>query len=147
VIRTATKDDSESLYGLMRQLSRYEFTREQFESCYRYNLENYHVLVFEQNNHVCGCGILSIHYLLHFSCKTAEIVEIIVDENARNRGIGRELLAALEQIAVGNGCVRIELDSGKHRMDAHRFYEREGFESTHFKFTKELSSQIKFLEA
>ncbi|MCL1849273.1 MAG: GNAT family N-acetyltransferase [Clostridiales bacterium] len=122
----------------MRQLSGHHFTKKQFTSCYEYNLDRNHILVWEQNRRVCGCGILNIHYYLHFSLKSAEVVNLVVDENARGRGIGKELLTALEQIAIDNGCGWIELGSGKHRKDAHRFYEREGFVQTHYKLTKEL---------
>ena len=138
MIRAASKDDLDAVYELMKQLSRHDFTKEQFESCYFYNLENNHILVHEQDKHICGCGVLNISYHLHFSRKTAEIVNLVVDVNARSCGIGKELLASLEQIAIDNGCVCIELDSAKHREDAHRFYEREGYASTHYKLTKEL---------
>ncbi|MCL1829479.1 MAG: GNAT family N-acetyltransferase [Oscillospiraceae bacterium] len=136
MIRPAVKSDVDAVYRLMRQLSRHDFTKEQFEDCYLYNLEKGRVLVYEEGNIVCGCAVFAIHYHLHFSCKTAEIINLIVDEHARNRGIGKELLTALEQIAKDNGCVRVEVDSGKHREAAHRFYEREGFASTHYKLTK-----------
>ena len=145
MIRAAVKDDLEAVYGLMLQLSWHDFTKEQFESCYFYNLENNHIIVHEQDKHVCGCGVLSVSYHLHFSRKTAEIVNLVVDVNARGCGIGKELLAALEQIAADNDCACIKLDSAKHRSDAHRFYAREGFACNHYKFTKELNNAANFL--
>jgi len=137
-IRAATKDDLEQVYGLIRQLSRYEFTKEQFEPCYLHNLENNHVLVCEKDKTICGLGVLSIHYILNYSRKSAEIVELVVDEKHRSKGTGKILLAALEKIAIDGGCVRIDVSSSKKRESAHRFYEREGFASTHYKFSKEL---------
>jgi PhnO protein len=139
MIRFATRADLDAIYVLIKQLSRHDFTKEQFESCFQYNLNNSHILVCEHNNRIRGCGVLCVHYSLHFSRKSAEIVELIVDENFRSNGMGKELMAALEQIAVDSGCVSIEVDSGKRRENAHRFYEREGFVSTHCKLTKELS--------
>ena len=138
IIRTATKDDVDAVYGLIRQLSRHYFTKEQFESCYFHNLENNHILVYEENRCIYGCGILSIYYHLHFSRKSAEIVNLVVDANFRCRGIGKKLLASLEQIAASHGCACVKLDSDKQREDAHRFYYREGFVNGHYKFTKEL---------
>jgi len=138
MIRKATIKDLNGVYALMRQLSRRDFTDEQFEDCYLYNLENNHILVYEHDNDISGCGILSIHYPLDYSRRVAEVVELIVDENVRSRGIGKELMASLEQIATQHGCVCITLSSGKPRKDAHRFYEREGFANTHYKFTKGL---------
>jgi len=138
MIRAAIKDDLDAVYGLMRQLSRHEFTKEQFESCYLHSLESNdtYILVNEENTCICGCGVLSIHYPLHFSRKAAEIVNLIVDENARGRGIGKDLLAELEKVAHDNGCICIEVASSKQRIDAHRFYVREGFINDHYKLTK-----------
>ena len=145
MIRTATKGDLEEVYGLIRQLSRHDFTKEQFEACYLYNLEKSSILVSEENKNICGCGVLDIHYSLHFSQKSAEIVNLVVEENARNRGMGKELLAALEQLAADCGCVCIEVGSGKQREDAHRFYYREGYECNHCKFTKRLNNAANIL--
>jgi len=140
MIRKAGSADLDAVYGLMKQLSRHEFTQKQFEDCYNHNIEKGCVLVYEKDNRtVCGCAVFAIHYPLHYSRKTAEIVNLIVDENSRGGGIGKELLEAIEQIASGNGCVCIEVASGKHREAAHRFYEREGFVCDHYKLKKKLA--------
>ena len=138
MIRPAKWRDMEAIRGLMRQLSRHEFTDEMFKACYLHNLKHKHILVYEEADCVRGCGILAIHYMMHYSRKSAEIVNLIVDESARGRGIGKALLDEFERIAIENGCVSIEADSGKHRVDAHRFYYREGFVCEHYKFTKGL---------
>ena len=138
MIRIATKDDSDAVYRLIKQLSSHEFTKKQFNDCYLHNIDKGQVLVYEKNNVVCGCIVYDIHYYLHFSRRSAEIVNLVVDENVRGRGLGKELLAHFEPIAKSQGCVCIEVDSGKHREAAHRFYMREGFEFKHYKFTKGL---------
>ena len=139
MIRGAECRDLDSVYRLMRQLSSHSFTKGQFEDCYFFNLEKGRILVYEDENVICGCIVYTIHYPMHFSRKTVEIVNLIVDENCRNNGVGKDLLAALEQIAIDNCCVRLEVDTNKIREGAQRFYSREGFESTHIKLTKELS--------
>ena len=139
MIRSALKSDVDAVYGLIRQLSSHDFTKAQFEDCYLFNLDKGHILVYEDENIVCGCIAFNIHYSLHFSRKTAEIVNLIVAESCRSTGIGAELLATVEQIAVDNGCTRLEVASSKRRKDAHRFYEREGYATTHYKLTKGLS--------
>jgi PhnO protein len=138
MIRAGIKEDLEAVYRLMQQLSSHEFTKEQFEDCYSFNLVKRNIFVYEKDHFICGCVIYNIHYYLHFSRKTAEIVSLIVDENYRGQGIGKELLSAIEQIAAGSECVCLEVASGKQREDAHRFYTREGFAFDHYKFTKEL---------
>ena len=145
MIRDAKNDDMESVLELMKQLSNHEFTKTQFMDCYSYNLNRGCVLVYEENNIVSGCLVFNIHYRMHYSRKTAEIVNFIVDKNARNQGIGKQMLTELEKIAAQNECVIIEVASGKKRESAHRFYYREGFICDHYKFTKELQNATNFL--
>ena len=138
MIRFATTNDSDAVYALIRQLSAHEFTREQFDDCYLSNIEKRQVFVYERDAKVYGCLVFNIHYYLHFSKKSAEIVNLVVDENVRSQGVGKELLAFFEKMAIDLGCVCLEADSGKHREAAHRFYLREGFSCNHYKFMKGL---------
>ncbi|MCL1886139.1 MAG: GNAT family N-acetyltransferase [Dehalococcoidia bacterium] len=138
MIRTATKNDIDAVYGLIKQLSNHGFTKEQFERCYEHNLKSEYVLVCEQDSKILGCGVLRINYPLPLSQKVAEIVNLVVDESFRNRGIGKELLEVFEKIAADHRCICITVISGKQREAAHRFYTREGFELNHYKFTKEI---------
>ena len=142
MIRAATKKDSQAVCRLIRQLSPFSFTDEQFEASYGYNLEANHIIVYEENEHICGCGVLSIHYPMQFSRKSAEITALIVDETARNRGVGKELLVFLAKIAVESGCFRLDVATGKQREEALRFYEREGFDASHYKLTKKIPKSL-----
>ena len=65
------------------------------------------------------------------------IDDLVVDAGTRSRGCGTMLLDWLKAEALRQGCGQIHLDSGLQRTDAHRFYEREGFEktATHFACT------------
>jgi GNAT superfamily N-acetyltransferase len=47
--------------------------------------------------------------------------DLVTDVQARGNGYGRELLDELTQRARAAGCAAIDLDSGTHRKDAHRF--------------------------
>ena len=74
---------------------------------------------------------------------TAYLLKLYVDdlvttEGARSRGVGRELLEELTQRAREGGCQLIDLDSGVHRADAHRFYMREGLTISSFHFARPL---------
>ena len=139
MIRAAAKNDLDAVYCLMQQLSSHDFTKEQFESCFQQNLDSSYIMVYEEDGCVNGCGVLNIQYPLHFSQKKAEVVNLIVDANARGKGIGKKILHELVRIAALNDCVRIEVASNRRRTDAHRFYIREGFDDTHLKLTKGLA--------
>ena len=66
------------------------------------------------------------------------IDELVVDENYRNKGIGKELLLHIERLAQKLNCTRMELDSAFHRSEAHVFYEHIGFEKRAYLFSKSL---------
>ena len=54
---------------------------------------------------------------------------------ARSLGYGAALLTELHRHARELGCQELHLDSGVQRLDAHRFYEREGMTITSYHFT------------
>ena len=65
--------------------------------------------------------------------------DLVTRSTHRSRGYGRALLAWLITQAVEAGCQQVHLDSGVHRTDAHRFYEREGMERASVHFRKVLT--------
>jgi GNAT superfamily N-acetyltransferase len=54
------------------------------------------------------------------------VEDLAVHPEHRSRGVGKALLDAAKDWARGAGATHLELDSGVDRIDAHRFYEREG---------------------
>lgn len=60
--------------------------------------------------------------------------DLVTDADARSRGHGKALLDWLKAEARRLGCVRLQLDSGTHRKDAHAFYLREGLRIDSFHF-------------
>ena len=55
-----------------------------------------------------------------------EVEELVTADADRSRGYGRALLAWIAAHARAQGCRQLRLVSGVQRVDAHRFYEREG---------------------
>lgn len=64
--------------------------------------------------------------------------DLVTTESARSTGVGRALLTELEARARTAGCSVLDLDSGVQRVDAHRFYQREGMTVTSHHFAKPL---------
>lgn len=64
--------------------------------------------------------------------------DLVTAEDQRSRGVGRALLEDLTARARSAGCQVLDLDSGTHRVDAHRFYMREAMVITSFHFTRPL---------
>ena len=63
--------------------------------------------------------------------RRAEIEAVRVASTLRGRGIGEALVRAAIDRARGQACVSIQLISHATRTDAHRFYARLGFASSH----------------
>lgn len=74
-------------------------------------------------------GSISLHALplFHAPGNLGRITSMVVDERHQGRGIGSALIAAAERWFKTVGCVKLEVTSGDHRPDAHRFYAKHGF--------------------
>ena len=93
--------------------------------------------------HVDGeiSGVAGIRVIEMLYCGRILVVDdLITDADARSGGVGRAMLAWLDAEAARLGCVQVHLDSGLHRIDAHRFYEREGFQKTAWHFVRSISA-------
>lgn len=55
----------------------------------------------------------------------AWVEDLAVSPQGRSTGIGKALLDAAKNWARDHGAVRLGLESGEARLEAHRFYERE----------------------
>lgn len=65
--------------------------------------------------------------------------DLVTASASRSAGHGAALLAHIEERARSLGLVGLRLDSGLHRVDAHRFYDREGWDRASWSFRKPLS--------
>ena len=62
--------------------------------------------------------------------RIVRIVALVVDAGARERGVGRSLMAEVERIGRDRGAAFIELTAGHHRPEARHLYESLGYDST-----------------
>lgn len=61
----------------------------------------------------------------------AVIESVRVSSGLRSQGVGGALVRWAVEEAGRRGCEMVQLSSDKQRTDAHRFYERLGFERSH----------------
>jgi GNAT superfamily N-acetyltransferase len=84
------------------------------------------VLVAREGGRVVGlCTVYLDIESVRFG-RRAWVEDLMVDPDRRSRGVGKRLLDAAKNWARDRGATHLELDSGETRVDAHRFYEREG---------------------
>jgi len=69
--------------------------------------------------------------------RTLYVDDLVTDESSRSLGAGKAMINWLKQFARNNNCQQLHHDSNMHRTEAHRFYDREGFNraSLHFSIT------------
>jgi ribosomal protein S18 acetylase RimI-like enzyme len=58
------------------------------------------------------------------------ILALVVDAGARERGVGRALMAEAERVGSENGAAFAELTAGHHRPEARHMYESLGYDAT-----------------
>ena len=98
------------------------------------------VLVAEVDGRVVGtCQLMWFRHLQERGGLCAEIESMHVESECRGKGVGGILLEAAVTRAEELGCYRIQLTSNRSRKDAHRFYERHGFEPSHVGFKRYLT--------
>jgi GNAT superfamily N-acetyltransferase len=99
------------------------------------------LLVAEQAGRVVGTAQVS--FLAGLSRRGAlrgQIEAVRVSGGARGGGLGTRLIEECIRRAHERGCVLVQLTSDASRADAHRFYERLGFEPTHIGFKMPLTT-------
>lgn len=90
-------------------------------------------LVAEEHGRVIGClQFTVIHGLSRQGAARAQIEGVRVDAARRGRGVGEALFEAAFERAAASGCALVQLTTDRRRSDALRFYERLGFEATHW---------------
>jgi ribosomal protein S18 acetylase RimI-like enzyme len=138
-IRKATKRDVPRLVDLMRGLtlttskaeSKGVSTLGEYEKVFEkiQRDPNRTLFVAEHDGEVVGAADLLIApNLSHRGLPWAVMENVIVDERMRRKGIARELVQHLVNVAKKSGCYKIGLSSDKRRTAAHRLYKSLGFD-------------------
>jgi GNAT superfamily N-acetyltransferase len=122
-----------AVFEVMREL-RTHLSLDQFRELYERALpEGYRVAgVFDGDECRAAAGYRIATNLI--SGKYLYIDDLVTADAWRSHGYGRLLNKYLVEKARNEGCGSIQLDSGVHRGDAHRFYFRERYRITSFHF-------------
>jgi GNAT superfamily N-acetyltransferase len=145
MIRKAAPDDWPGVAAVLAELGRPDARGNPEEDALRAVYTSYigrddvDAFVAHGNDEILGFVNIEYRERLNHSTPQGWIAELIVTEVARGRGIGKRLLDRAEAAARARGCWGIALESATWRSDAHRFYEREGWDDAAKAFIKELS--------
>jgi GNAT superfamily N-acetyltransferase len=127
-IRKAELKDAPYITRLLDQLDypgSDDFIREKMKAILS-NL-NEELLVYETEGKVVGFIIVTFLTQLGLKGDIARIGYFSVDENYRNKRIGKQLEEYIEQLAKAKHCDRIEVHCHERRKEAHKFYYRQGY--------------------
>ncbi|MCL2764645.1 MAG: GNAT family N-acetyltransferase [Treponema sp.] len=82
----------------------------------------------KENEKIIGSLYICIIPNLTFNGKSIGFIEnVIIDQNYRQKGIGKKLMEMAVEYAKENNCYKVVLQSGIKRLEAHKFYENIGF--------------------
>jgi predicted N-acetyltransferase YhbS len=137
-VRSAEPRDRATLAALIGQLGYAVTPGEVSDRLDAMEAEDRLVLVAELGGAVVGCLSTSVMRVLHRPAPVGRISMMVVEEALRGRGIGAELVRAAERELAARGCHMVEVTSNVRRTEAHRFYERLGYEHTSVRLAKEL---------
>jgi GNAT superfamily N-acetyltransferase len=139
-IRAAAPDDAAAIASLLGELG-YPTTPEavarRFERLVREPAT--WLFVAERSGDVVGLAALRVMALVERDAPVARLIVLVVTEDARGAGIGRMLVAHVEEHARHEGCTELDLTSGDRRDGAHAFYRRLGFVDVSRRLVKPIS--------
>lgn len=139
MIDYARIEDINEIYQLICILENKEINKEHFDNVYKEGLKDQSTIyLVYRDEKIEGFLSFKIHHYLHHDFDTGEIVELVVLPEKRNLQIGKKLIEKIEEIARERNLEQIELSTSTYRKDAHRFYERQGYEKLHYNYTKEI---------
>jgi ribosomal protein S18 acetylase RimI-like enzyme len=77
-------------------------------------------------------GFIAIHAMPRFEHddRILRILALVVDAGARERGVGRTLMAEAERIGVELDAAFVEITAGHHRPEARKLYESLGYDAS-----------------
>lgn len=119
-----------------------------------YKLNNSKISVEELNrrfgemvkqNYECACifegdkivGVTGLWYCTrHYAGKSVEVDHVYIDDEYRNKGLGKQFFKWIYDYVKTKECESIELNTYVENYPSHKFYYNEGFEILGYHFFK-----------
>jgi PhnO protein len=138
-VRRAEIQDAKRIFEFLCELEKKTFNYQEFYLNYRntiFDNNNIYLAAADQNNYVVGYISCHGQILLHHNGMVFEVQELFVEPVYRKQGVGTMLINALETQLAKREFQCLEVTANVERKDTHDFYLKNGFEQTHFKFTR-----------
>ena len=139
-IKEATTDtDITRVYPVMRELRPHIKGADEFLERVRRQQSGsgWRLIYVEDNNVPVAAAGFRISEWLAWG-RALYVDDLICLESHRGQGFAEALIVWMEELARNEGCGEFHLDSGTHRLGAHRFYHRLKLGIASFHFQKKL---------
>ncbi len=139
-IRVCEIEDLQTVYKMICLLEGENPGIEEFTGVFKDNLNdpNIHYIITETDNRPIGFAGMHIQKILHHTGSVGELIEMYVDPDFRNEGIGEAMFWYLRDKAESCGCKHFEVACNIVRGKTKEFFENRGLHMTHYKFTERL---------
>jgi GNAT superfamily N-acetyltransferase len=135
----ATEDELRTCYQVMRELRPHLDEASFVAAVDRMRNEDGYTLAFlEHDGAVVSAAGFHLRRAL-FCDRYLYVDDLVTLASERSKGYGAALLEWLKERAHAEGCTELHLDSGFHRIDAHRFYDRHAVPASGFHFRARLT--------
>ena len=127
-IRPAAQDDADTIAALFTEEGYPAGPSDIVERLTRFASDHSRVLVAEHDGALLG--FIALHAMPRFEHddRILRVLALVVDAGARERGVGRALMAEAERIGADLDAAFIEITAGHHRPEARRLYESLGYD-------------------
>ncbi len=137
MIRAAVMSDAPQLAALMTELGYPTQAKEMRARLRSIFLDNgFRTFVATDDEQIVAMAGTSEQASYEHNDRTGRIVAMVVSDNARRKGVGRQLMRAVEKSFRRRGVRRIVLDARPERVEAHQFYQALGYRKTGWRFAK-----------
>jgi GNAT superfamily N-acetyltransferase len=139
-VRAYAERDAASLARLMGELGYPTSEEDMSQRMARINpRKDFATFVAEEDGAVIGMVGVCVRPSYQHDALNGQIVALAVSPGARGRGAGRLLVRRAEAWTRGESAVRMIVNSGLERAEAHDFYERLGYRATGRRFVMTLA--------
>ncbi|MDB4889687.1 MAG: GCN5-related N-acetyltransferase [Gemmatimonadetes bacterium] len=141
-VRRATTSDAPAMAALLGQLgypSSVEVLPSRVDAIEREGGAVY--VATAADDRILGLASAARLATLHAGAQVAYITALVTADDARGQGVGRAMVATIEQWARDCGCTRLSVTSAERRADAHAFYPRCGMPYNGRRFSKQLDAE------
>lgn len=141
MVRFAESSDLSAVYDLIHSTIACDLNKSMFARTYvdQLNEERHKLGVYENDEgKIIGFVGVNCTWQLHSGVRVAEVSELTVAEGYRDGDVRFKLLEWAVEVACDAGCEQMTLTSRLGHDESHEFYEKYGFERTHYRFDRAL---------